>query len=484
MPFGGDGPKHKFTKVEATTKSREETMTRKLTQLSTILASVLLLCASTAFSATSISNVVTTPTSPASLIFNEYVYIDFDYETDEAGGVRIWARPFTDGSKTPNCTGHGSIVHPTGSGSITGNFKITSGETVVDSIRFQMTNADQSDTLLEYFVPVEFQYSTHAIKNVVCTPTSPACLLFDEYVNIDFDYETDEAGGVRIFARPFTNGSKTPNCTGHGSIVHPVGSGSLTGNFKITSGDATIDSIRFQMLNADQSDTLLEYFVPVEFQYSTHAIQNIVLTPTSPDTLDFNEHVDITYDYETDEAGGVRIWTWPFTNGARTTNYAISASPLHPTGSGSEDSYFTVTSGEAIVDSVQFQMWTDGSTALLLEYFLPVHYGFDSGTPADPVGNEPTRPESFTLKQNHPNPFNPSTVIEYAMHKKSHVTITVFNSLGQKVKTLIDEPMDVGPHTAYWEGVDSDGKPVSTGVYFYKFESDDGSETKKMILVK
>ena len=459
-------------------------MIRKLTQLSAILTAVLLLFATTAFCGTSISNVVTTPASPAALIYNDTVFIDFDYETDVSGGVLIFVRPFSDGSLCPAYNAHGGLACPEGTGSKTGWFKIPSGPVVVDSLRFQIWNASNTVLLDEIFLPVEFHYSTHAIKNIVITPTSPACLIFNEHVNITFDYETDEAGGVRIWTWPFTNGARTTNYGISGSPLHPTGSGSEDSYFTVTSGEVIVDSVQFQMWDDGQTTLLLEFFVPVEFQYSTHAIQNIVCTPTSPDTLDFNVHVDITYDYETDEAGGVRIWTWPFTNGARTTNYGISGSPLHPTGSGSEDSYFTVTSGEVIVDSVQFQMWDDGQTVLLLEYFLPVHYGFDTGSPAGPVGNEPTTPKSFTLSQNHPNPFNPSTVIEYTMHKKSHVTITVFNSLGQKVKTLVDEAMGVGPHTAYWEGVDSDGKLVPTGVYFYKFESDDGSETKKMILVK
>ena len=108
------------------------------------------------------------------------------------------------------------------------------------------------------------------ISNIQLSPISPASLTFNQYVNITFDYTTEVAGGVRIFARPFSGGSLTPNYAAHPSPLYPVGSGSGTGNFTIKSGDAMVDQIRFQMYNADQSVMLLEFFIPIEYHFVSH----------------------------------------------------------------------------------------------------------------------------------------------------------------------------------------------------------------------
>ena len=355
-----------------------------------------------------ISNIQLTPSSPASLTFNQNVDITFDYTTDEAGGVRIWARPFTNGALTPNYAAHGSPVYPFGSGSGTGYFTITSGDVIVDEIRFQMWDANQTVMLLEFFVPVEYIYSAHSISSIVLTPTWPTSLGFNDNVDITFNYTTNEASGVRIWARPYTNGSLTPNYAAHGSPVYPVGSGSGTGYFTITSGDVIVDEIRFQMWDASQSTLLLEFFIPVEYHFASHSISNIELTPSSPASLTFNQNVDITFNYTTDEASGVRIWARPFTNGSLTPNYAAHGSPVYPAGSGSATGYFTITSGDVIVDEIRFQMWDAGQTTLLLEFFVPVEYHFSVHSISNIILTPPP-PAYFSFNQNVDITFNYTT---------------------------------------------------------------------------
>ncbi len=93
-------------------------------------------------------------------------------------------------------------------------------------------------------------------------------------------------------------------------------------------------------------------------------------------------------------------------------------------------------------------------------------------------------PASYSLSQCYPNPFNPTTIISYSVPTRSDVTIEVYNVLGQKVNTLIDETKPAGEYQTAWNGVDSDGERVSTGVYFYRFRAGDFVETKKMLLLK
>jgi len=93
-------------------------------------------------------------------------------------------------------------------------------------------------------------------------------------------------------------------------------------------------------------------------------------------------------------------------------------------------------------------------------------------------------PDQYRLYQNYPNPFNPVTNIAYNIPTRSHVTIEVYNILGQKIRTLVDETKSAGDYYATWDGDESYGQKVSTGIYFYRFQSGDFVETKKMILLK
>jgi flagellar hook capping protein FlgD len=99
-------------------------------------------------------------------------------------------------------------------------------------------------------------------------------------------------------------------------------------------------------------------------------------------------------------------------------------------------------------------------------------------------GNENSIPKSFALNQNYPNPFNPVTTIDFDLPARSYVTIDIFNALGQKVSTLIDTYKPAGSHSVTWEGKDNSGQYVSTGFYFYRIQTDDYEQSRKMLLLK
>jgi hypothetical protein len=93
-------------------------------------------------------------------------------------------------------------------------------------------------------------------------------------------------------------------------------------------------------------------------------------------------------------------------------------------------------------------------------------------------------PETYSLSQNYPNPFNPRTQISYELPVGSQVTLTVYNILGQKVATLVDKKMSAGRYMVDWDGTSDRGRRVSSGVYLYKIEAGDFTQTKKMLLLK
>ena len=93
-------------------------------------------------------------------------------------------------------------------------------------------------------------------------------------------------------------------------------------------------------------------------------------------------------------------------------------------------------------------------------------------------------PARFSLRQNYPNPFNPVTNISFDLPNDGKVSLSVYNMLGQKVATLVNDYRRAGSHTVIWNGRSELGHTVSTGVYLYRIEAGDFSTTKKMVLLK
>lgn len=88
------------------------------------------------------------------------------------------------------------------------------------------------------------------------------------------------------------------------------------------------------------------------------------------------------------------------------------------------------------------------------------------------------------LHPNYPNPFNPHTSISYDLKEKSDVRLNIYNTKGQLVRKLVDEPQSAGHHLIVWNGIDSTGQKVSSGLYLYKIQSGNYSATRKMIMMK
>ncbi len=108
------------------------------------------------------------------------------------------------------------------------------------------------------------------------------------------------------------------------------------------------------------------------------------------------------------------------------------------------------------------------------------------GWPAVDI-EEPIIPNSSSLishLSNYPNPFNPTTTINYSLKENSKVTLNIYNIKGQKVRTLIKDKLETGNHSVIWYGKDNNCKSVSSGIYFYKLKTGNFQKVRKMILMK
>jgi len=95
-----------------------------------------------------------------------------------------------------------------------------------------------------------------------------------------------------------------------------------------------------------------------------------------------------------------------------------------------------------------------------------------------------TLPDTFTVAQNIPNPFNPETTIAFTLPRESDVMLKIYNILGQEVRVLVQDVVAGGRHQVVWNGRDKLGQLVSSGIYFYRFQAGPLDETKKMLILK
>jgi hypothetical protein len=137
-------------------------------------------------------------------------------------------------------------------------------------------------------------------------------------------------------------------------------------------------------------------------------------------------------------------------------------------------------SGNGTSTEVKTYSYTDRNLAAGSYSYRLKQVDFD-GTFAysDVVNADVTAPVQFELSQNYPNPFNPSTTINFSIPQSSIVTLKVFNTLGQEVKTLVNQNMESGVHS-----ISFDASDLNSGIYFYRLDAGQFSEVRKMTLIK
>ena len=93
-------------------------------------------------------------------------------------------------------------------------------------------------------------------------------------------------------------------------------------------------------------------------------------------------------------------------------------------------------------------------------------------------------PDSYTLSDAYPNPFNPETTIEFNVPSDGRVKIEVYNTAGQRVTSLVDEELTAGSYKTTWDARDESGGLMASGVYFYRMLAGDFADTRTMTLLK
>lgn len=156
----------------------------------------------------------------------------------------------------------------------------------------------------------------------------------------------------------------------------------------------------------------------------------------------------------------------------------ISITPTYNTASAPNFSSYTLRFDPVYGDAIRIIGTPAGTDKYISVAELRVFAAPTSSVP-------PTNlPKNFDLMANFPNPFNPSTTFEFAIPHTSHVTIAVYDMLGQHVRTLVDRVLDGGAYPVVWDGRNANGDVVTSGVYLYRMNAADFTATRKMVFSK
>lgn len=165
-----------------------------------------------------------------------------------------------------------------------------------------------------------------------------------------------------------------------------------------------------------------------------------------------------------DRAAGLRIIDVSNPNSPSEIGYYVFPD-VDPTGEDGE--YLDL----QVIDDYFYTSASDGYGLYVLQY--------DESVDVSDFECEDKFPSEFHLSQNYPNPFNPQTTIEYKLPKSCHVTLKIFNSLGQEIVTLIDQEQKAGDFKVQWNA-----QGLTTGLYLYQLEAEGFSKVRKMLVLQ
>jgi photosystem II stability/assembly factor-like uncharacterized protein len=316
-------------------------------------------------------------------------------------------------------------------------------------------------------------------------------------------YTSTDAGVTWTETQPAGNASKFWQCTASSSDGSKLIAGAYLGRLytgimlaqhtisgHVRTPDSTgIDSVLMDGLPDDpQTDTSGYYTATVDYGWSG------IVTPAKegytfdPDSTSYN---NVTDNQETDYTGTLLTFT-------------ISGYVRNTDSVGVEEVLMSGLPGDPETDTSGYYAstvpygWFGRVTPTDTCVFEPEYRDYDSVTSDQTYqsyvedclsqGVEPdkekTVPKDYQLTQNSPNPFNPSTEIDFALPKAAFVTLKIYNIMGQEATILINKYLSAGTYRVTWNGTDKSGRAVSSGVYFYRMQVGDYVQTKRMLLLK
>ena len=407
--------------------------------------------------------------------------------------VRIW-----DGGTGMSDVPAGIAVDNSGNICVTGYSEKTSSN--VNYITIKYNTAGVLQWAKEYNNPVNSYDAAYFIKadslgNVYVTGTSTAQGTGPDFLTIKYN-----AAGDSSWVRRFS-GTTSINEIPQGFAVDRNGNVYVTGFSQGPSNSTDFATVKYNSAGVQQwavfYDTTASQDIPEDLEVDGNG--NVYVTGRTRINSGYNDIATIKYN-----SSGVRQWLTLYNNTAN--NFDDQGNDLavdsfgnvyvagHTNVDGSDYDALTIKYNPSGVEQwvEKFDMSTDdeanaitldnnnniyitGYTGISNSDFLTIKYSQSVGI--HQISAE--IPAQYSLQQNFPNPFNPKTIINYQMPNSNFVSLKVYDVLGNLIETLVNEKQSPGSYS-----FDFDGSGISSGVYFYKLETDDFTAVKKMMLIK
>lgn len=305
---------------------------------------------------TRLGNIVVSPYSPGALRPSDQITTTFDYYTEEADGIYVFALPFSGNQGRYSASPGASLRFGSGSGS----FWTTQQPTftgVIDRVLVVAISADQTRTLCKVWVPVEYHIGAAKMVITNISHPSPSALLNGQSAVVSLDYAIDAPGGARVWTVPSNH---VAGNQGSGVLT---GTGSTTRFFQIDAGiNQHVDS--FQVLTEEEGThaRLTDYTVPVDLYWSTVGLGNFTSTWVQPEG-----RVDLGATYHTNDPG-VRIVRSPIGFGGSYTTWHTSI-PYPVTGTGTDTGIiFNLLPGDLPLETVNYRVLRESDGMVLLDF--------------------------------------------------------------------------------------------------------------------
>jgi len=173
-----------------------------------------------------------------------------------------------------------------------------------------------------------------------------------------------------------------------------------------------------------------------------------------------------------------------FTDGERFPARVMSTSGINGTGQAIID---VVMGREMGLKPLPVALYSIGGLPVVDDQGRPVELGRPESNQSEESAQDVDNSQNvweYNLSANYPNPFNATTIISYTMAEPGAITLKIYDVLGREVKTLVDDSRETGRHSEVWDCTDTHGRPVASGIYFYRLNTKSFSQTKKMVLLK
>ena len=393
--------------------------------------------------------------------------------TDKKGTLGTEIRIYVDG--VPNTKIHTSCSQPIGPGLISGDFEVIGGYSKYGGplcpVDIPPEPPQPSDCECKGKVTqLTLQYNGTSAAQVKVEQKKAKNPVFEGEVQPGETFTfsgTDKNGTLGTEIRIFVDG--VPNTKIHTSCSQPIGPGLISGDFEVIGG------------YSKYGGPLCPVDIPPE--------------PPQPSDCECKGKVtQLTLQYNGTSAAQVKVEQ----KKAKNPVFEGEVQPGETfTFSGTDKNGTLGTEIRIFVDGVpNTKIHTSCSQPIgpgLISGDFEVIEGFSgSGGPLCPVNAKPvcntckrapkpaiTKPEGFALMQNHPNPFNPATTINFTLPQSSYVTVNIYNSLGKKTASLVNGNLSAGLHSVEWNA-----RGFASGIYFYRITAGSYAETKRMLLMK